>query len=160
MPCKLLLKVKQGEEKSVGFTIKQNGSAMNLSTYTVHVQVKKTPTLNSKPIIDKYITTSTATSPRNIDGVGKIECPSDINVAGQITSPSTGEFQIHLNEKDTSFNTGDYYLIISLEQYTNKVNSDGEYMYDDDNNPIMEVSYCDIISSECCNSAIYKVCEQ
>ena len=126
MGC-LKLKVKQGEEKSVGFTIKQNGEAKDLTDYTVHFQVKRTPVVTSKPIVDKYITTN-----------------SDINKAGQITNPTVGEFQVHLNEEDTSYPTGDYYLIISLEQYS-----------EDD-----EISYCDIISSECCNSAKYIICEQ
>lgn len=127
MSGKLILKVKQGEDKSVGFTIKQNGSVMPLGNYTVHFQVKKTPTLQSKPIIDKYITTT-----------------SDINTIGQITEPTNGKFQVHLNIEDTSFSPSDYYLIISLEQY----------------NETEELIYCDIISSECCNSAIYRICEQ
>lgn len=126
MGC-LKLKVKQGEDKSVGFTIKQNGTAMDLTNYTVHFQVKKTPIVTSQPIVDKYITTD-----------------SDENDIGQITDPTNGVFQVHLNEDDTSYNTGDYYLIISLEQY----------------NEEDEVSYCDIISSECCNSAKYIICEQ
>ena len=123
----LKLKVKQGEDKSVGFTIKQNNSPMNLTNYTVHFQVKKTPVVTSKPIVDKYITVD-----------------SDINIDGKITNPTSGQIQVHLGEKDTSYPTGDYYLIISLEQY------------DEDD----KVSYCDIISSECCNSAKYIICEQ
>lgn len=158
MGC-MKLKVKQGEEKSVGFTIKQNGEAMDLTDYTVHFQVKRTPVVTSKPIVDKYITTSNFAQIYNIDGL-KVQIPSDINKAGQITDSSNGQFQVHLNEEDTSYNTGDYYLIISLEQYEDKLDKDGNVMYDNDNHVIKTVSYCDIISSECCNSAKYIICEQ
>ena len=153
------LKVKQGEDKSVGFTIKQNGEAMDLTDYTVHFQVKKTPVVTSKPIVDKYITISTFDPIYNIDGL-KVHIPSDINEAGQITDASNGQFQVHLNEDDTSYPTGDYYLIISLEQYIDKEDEEGNVLIDDDGHVIKEVSYCDIISSECCNSAKYIICEQ
>ena len=73
------------------------------------------------PIIDKPITVV-----------------SDINTIGQITEPQQGQVVVHLTEADTSFPTGEYSLIVSLE---------GE-------------NYIDIISSECCNKAIYKICEQ
>lgn len=153
------LKVKQGEEKSVGFTIKQNGEAMDLTDYTIHFQVKRTPVVTSKPIVNKYITTTNFTQIYNIDGL-KVQIPSDINKAGQITNPTSGQIQVHLGEKDTSYPTGEYYLIISLEQYEDKLDKNGNVMYDDDNHVIKTVSYCDIISSECCNSAKYIICEQ
>lgn len=155
----LKLKVKQGEDKSVGFTIKQNNSPMNLTNYTVHFQVKKTPVVTSKPIVDKYITVSSFPLIYNIDGLN-VQIPSDINKAGQITNPTSGQIQVHLGEKDTSYPTGEYYLIISLEQYADKLDKNGNVMYDDDNHIIKTVSYCDIISSECCNSAKYIICEQ
>lgn len=159
MGC-LKLKVKQGEEKSVDFTIKQNGEAMILTGYVIHFQVKRTPVVNNKPIVNKYITTSDFSEEiYNIDGV-KVDIPSDINIDGQITNASGGQFQVHLNENDTSYPTGDYYLIISLEQYSDKLDEDGNVMYDDDNHIIKTISYCDIISSECCNSAKYIICEQ
>ena len=155
----LKLKVKQGEEKSVGFTIKQNGEAMPLADYTVHFQIKRTPVVTTKPIVNKYITTNNADAIYNIDGV-KVSIPSDINIDGQITDASNGQFQVHLNEKDTSYPTGDYYLIISLEQYEDKKDGEGNTLIDDDGHIIKTVSYCDIISSECCNSAKYIICEQ
>lgn len=119
--AELKLKVKQGEEINVGFTIKQDGNIMDLSNYTVHFQVKKVPLVTAPAIIDKLITTT-----------------SDINTIGQINYPQQGQFVVHLLEEDTSFPTGEYSLIVSLE---------GE-------------NYIDIISSECCNKAIYKICEQ
>lgn len=158
MGC-LKLKVKQGEEKSVGFTIKQNGEAMDLTNYTIHFQAKRTPVVTSKPIVNKYITTSDAYAIYNIDGE-KVNIPSDINKDGQINDASNGQFQVHLNEEDTSYPTGDYYLIISLEQYVDKKDKKGNTLIDEDGHVIKTVSYCDIISSECCNSAKYIICEQ
>ena len=117
----LILPVKQGEELNVGFTIKQDGNVMDLSDYTVRVQVKKVPLVTAPSMIDKRITTT-----------------SDINTIGQINYPQQGQFVIHLLEEDTSFPPADYSLIISLEQE----------------------GYIDIISSKCCNKAIYKICEQ
>lgn len=63
---------------------------------------------------------------------------SDINNVGQINYPQQGQFVVHLNQEDTSFPTGEYALIIALEA----------------------PNYFDIISSKCCNKAIYKICEQ
>lgn len=63
---------------------------------------------------------------------------SDINDVGQIDYPQQGKFVVHLNLEDTSFPTGEYALIIALEA----------------------PDYFDIISSKCCNKAIYKICEQ
>ena len=119
--AELILPLKQGEELNVGFTIKQDGSVMDLTDYMVRVQVKKVPLVTYPAMIDKEITTT-----------------SDINEVGQINFPQQGQFVVHLKEEDTSFPTGDYSLIISLEQS----------------------GYIDIISSKCCNKAIYRICEQ
>ena len=67
-----------------------------------------------------------------------ITTTSDITTVGQITYPLQGQLEVHLGLEDTSFPPGEYALIIALE---------GE-------------NYVDIISSKCCNKAIYKVCEQ
>lgn len=117
----LILPIKQGEELNVGFTIKQNDEPMDLSDYSVRFQVKRVPLVNSPAIIDKEITSV-----------------SDINDVGQITAPQQGQLVVHLTLADTSFPTGDYSLIISVEQ----------------------PGYVDIISSKCCNKAVYKICEQ
>ena len=117
----LRLCVKQGEELNRGFTIKVGGNPIDLSPYTIIVQVKRTPLEKSKPIVDKTITTV-----------------SDLNVDGQILNPQQGEFVLHLTKEDTSWPTGEYALIIALQQ---------------------ENSY-DIISSACCNKAVYAICEQ
>ena len=54
---RVVLKVKQGEELNIGFTIKQGGQPFDLSSYNVLVQVKNNPTVKSKALIDKVITT-------------------------------------------------------------------------------------------------------
>lgn len=117
----LRLPVKQGEEINVSFTIKTDGTPMDLSLYNIRFQVKKAPLEKVEPIIDKLINTT-----------------SDINTIGNITDPTNGVFVVHLNKEDTSFPTGEYSLIIALEQE----------------------GLVDIISSKCCNKAIYKICEQ
>ena len=117
----LKLPVKQGEEINVGFTINQPDGPLDLTPYTIHFQVKKTPLVNAPAFVDKLITTT-----------------SDMNDVGLINNPQEGQFTVHLKESDTSLPTGDYYLIIALEQE----------------------NYIDIISSRCCGKAIYKICQQ
>lgn len=68
----------------------------------------------------------------------EITSVSDINEVGQITYPLQGQLVVHLKKEDTSFPPGEYALIIALEA----------------------PNYIDIISSKCCNKAIYKICEQ
>lgn len=63
---------------------------------------------------------------------------SDPSTDGYIPYPDQGEVVVHLTKHDTSFHTGDYSLIIAIEA---------------DN-------YFDIISSGCCNEAIFRICEQ
>lgn len=68
----------------------------------------------------------------------RITTVSDDNTIGRINIPQQGQFFVHLLPEDTSFPVGEYSLVIALEQ--------------DD--------LIDIISSKCCNKAIYKICEQ
>lgn len=63
---------------------------------------------------------------------------SDETKDGVITSPSNGEFVIRFTEEDTSYPVGDYFLIMIL-------NGNG---------------MSDIVSSTCCNQAIYRICTQ
>lgn len=95
---RVVLKVKQGEELNIGFTIKQGGQPFNLSSYNVLVQVKNNPTVKSKAIVDKVITTV-----------------SDEEEVGMITMPNFGQFTLHLNKEDTSHPIGEYYLIIAIQ---------------------------------------------
>lgn len=68
----------------------------------------------------------------------EITTVSDDNTIGRINIPQQGQFFVHLLPEDTSYPVGEYSLIIALEQ-------DG---------------LVDIISSKCCNKAVYKICEQ
>lgn len=68
----------------------------------------------------------------------RITTVSDDNTIGRINIPQQGQFFVHLLPEDTSYPVGEYSLIIALEQ-------DG---------------LVDIISSKCCNKAVYKICEQ
>jgi hypothetical protein len=63
---------------------------------------------------------------------------SDDNTNGRIISPSNGEFVIRFTKEDTSYSAGDYFLVIIL-------NGNG---------------MSDIVSSNCCNQAIYRICTQ
>lgn len=94
---RLIVRVKQGEELNLGFTIKQNNNIMDLSDYSISFKVKYSPLESSKTIIDKTITTI-----------------SDINDIGNINYPQQGQFVVHLNKKDTLYPVNDYYLVISL----------------------------------------------
>ena len=117
----LKVKVKQGEELDIPFTLKENNNYMDLSNYNIRFQVKRIPLIDKPAIIDKVITTT-----------------SEEKVVGVINNPTNGEFKIHLTTEDTSYPVGEYSLIIQLE---------GD-------------NYIDIISSDCCNKAVYKICEQ
>lgn len=121
MSKNLELCVKQGEVLDIPFTIKQDGVPLDLTNYTISFQVKKVPLVTAEPIINKEITTT-----------------SDRSDVGIILEPTVGKLIVHLKEEDTSFNTGEYSLVVSLIG-NNEVN---------------------IISSDCCNSAIYRICEQ
>ena len=105
----LKVAVKQGEEINVGFTINQGGDPMDLSSYTIRFQVKRTPLVNAPAIISKDITTV-----------------SDSNTIGIIDGPLNGKFFVHLLPEDTSYPTGEYSLIISLvAPHTNDIISSG-----------------------------------
>lgn len=132
----LKLKVKQGEEINIGFTIK--GAVLNnetneyeqqpidLTDYNIRFQVKKTPLLKTEPFIDKLIEL-----PKDPIGI-------EPYTVGEIYDAENGKFYVHLTKKDTSFNTGEYYLTISMLSLHND----------------------DIISSGCCNSSSFIICEQ
>jgi hypothetical protein len=95
---RVYLKVKQGEELGIGFTIKQGGRPFNLDGYNVLVQVKNNPTVKSKALVDKVITTV-----------------SNEEEVGIIDSPNLGKFTLHLTKEDTSFPIGEYYLVIAIQ---------------------------------------------
>lgn len=105
---RLVLEVKQGESRSFGFTIKQKGEPMNLTDYTVTVQVKKSPYFKVKSLIEKRVTT-------------------ELSDDGQIYGAELGQFKITFTESDTTkLPPDDYYLIIFLENGPTKIIISGE----------------------------------
>lgn len=117
MKC-LKMMVKQGEEINFGFTIK--GKQLNeetgkyeyvpvdLTKYKIKFQVKKSPLLKSKPIIDKLIEL-----PK--DPIGE-----EPYTVGEIYDAENGKFYVHLTTKDTSFSPGEYYLIVATVSLHNE----------------------------------------
>ena len=105
---RLVLEVKQGESRSFGFTIKQKGEPMDLSDYTVTVQVKKSPYFKIKSLIEKRVTT-------------------ELSEDGRIYDAEQGQFKITFTEVDTTIlPPDDYYLIIFLENGPTKIIISGE----------------------------------
>lgn len=95
---RVILKVKQGEELNISFTVKQGNDPFNLDGYNIIVEAKYSPTVKSKTLFRKVITTTT-----------------DSTNEGVILYPNLGEFVIHLNKEDTSFPIGEYSLVIAVQ---------------------------------------------
>ena len=105
---RLVLEVKQGESRSFGFTIKQKGEPMDLTDYSVTVQVKKSPYFKIKSLIEKRVTTT-------------------LTGDGRIYNAEQGQFKITFSETDTTeLPPDDYYLIIFLENGPTKIIISGE----------------------------------
>ena len=105
---RLVVEVKQGEARSFGFTIKQKGEPMDLTDYTVTVQVKKSPYFKVKSLIEKRVTTT-------------------LTGDGRIYDAEQGQFKITFTESDTTeLPPDDYYLIIFLENGPTKIIISGE----------------------------------
>lgn len=117
----LILKVKQGEELSKDFSLKESGVAKDLTGAIIVVEVKKAPYINQTPLFSKTITET-----------------SNEETVGRITEPLQGKFTLRLLEADTSYAPNDYYLVIKLDFNNQK----------------------DIISSDSCDNAIYRICTQ
>lgn len=117
----LTLSVKQGEVFDIPFVIQSDGAIKDLTGATILFEVKKTPLASASAIISKTITED-----------------SDIDTIGQITYPTSGQFQVHLDSTDTGYAPYDYYLIITL------ILNDQE----------------DIISSIGNKKAVYRICTQ
>ena len=103
MATRVILKLKQGEALPISMKIKQDGEALDLTGYTIRLQVKDAPYVNVEPIFEKVITEE-----------------SDINTVGQITSAGSGQFQVMFTEEDTSYPTAEYSLVIFLDNGTTK----------------------------------------
>lgn len=118
-----VITIKQGEAKSIGFTVLAGEVPMDLTDWTISFEVKKQPYETVEPFISKNITTT-----------------SDPAIDGMITNPNGGQFKVRLNEEDTGYPVGKYYLIITLMGGI------------DDSK--------DIVSSQCCQTAIFRICKQ
>lgn len=99
---------------------------------------------NPYAFVDSHILFQVKTAPyEDCEPIIKkeITTTSDINTVGNINFPELGQFIVHLTKEDTSNRIGDYYLVISLI---------GEGNNNMDN----------IISSNNCQTAVFKICEQ
>lgn len=135
MACKsnrLVMKIKSGEARSFGVTVKTNTGtfntkgepiyrALDLTGYTVNFEIKKYPYYTVEPIINKEIT--------------ELQDGS----TGWITDPRNGKFtvQITLDDLAKLIPEKDYYLILTL------VNGDTRL----------------IVSGEGDTSGIFRVCQ-
>ena len=106
---RLELVIKQGEQRSYSFTIKdKSGAPVDLSSSTIEVQVKNYPL---------YKVNSILTMPLNRES----------SENGQITDPTNGKFVLTITEEQSSsLVPKEYYLIITMITGTNRVIISGE----------------------------------
>lgn len=106
---RLELVIKQGEQRSYSFTIKdKSGTPVDLSSSTIEVQVKNYPL---------YKVNSIFTMPLNRES----------SENGQITDPTNGKFVLTITEEQSSsLVPKEYYLIITMITGTNRVIISGE----------------------------------
>lgn len=106
---RLELVIKQGEQRSYSFTIKdKSGAPVDLSSSTIEVQVKNYPL---------YKVNSIFTMPLNRES----------SENGQITDPTNGKFVLTITEEQSSsLVPKEYYLIITMITGTNRVIISGE----------------------------------
>lgn len=106
---RLELVIKQGEQRSYSFTIKdKSGNPVDLSSSTIEVQVKNYPL---------YKVNSIFTMPLNRES----------SENGQITDPTNGKFVLTITEEQSSsLVPKEYYLIITMITGTNRVIISGE----------------------------------
>lgn len=98
----LLLEVKQGENRSFGFTVTQNTSSgevpLNLTNCSIDFEVRKTPYISVTPILTK--------------NVSILE-----NADGFIYNPTQGQFKINLYSTEIDLiPPEDYYISIYVNQ--------------------------------------------
>lgn len=107
---KLLLEIKQGTNRSYGFTIKQLENPFDLTGYTILVEVKPSPYFSVPSLITKEITED-----------------SDETTIGSIYNPTEGQFKLKVAIEDyIKFPPGDYYLIVTMVKDTNRIIISGE----------------------------------
>jgi hypothetical protein len=118
-----VITIKQGEAKSIAFSVLTGDVPLDLTNYEIQFEVKRQPYESVKPFITKTITSS-----------------SDPTTDGQITNPSGGQFKVRITQDDTNNPVGKYYLVITLIGGL-----------EDDH---------DIVSSQACQTAIFRICKQ
>lgn len=96
----LILELKQGEDRTFGFTIVQNINnnevPLDLTGYNIKVEVRQQPYSQVTPFINKLLDTT-----ETIDGY--------------IYNPTGGQFQIRFNDIDfNGYPPNDYYLSVYI----------------------------------------------
>lgn len=112
---RLILEVKQGENRSYNFTLMQydednNETPIDLTNYTVEFEVRVMPYVNTPPIFTK-----------NLD----LTPTQD----GQIYDPTNGKFLVYIYNSDIdNLPPQDYYLSIYIVNNTNRtcISGDGD----------------------------------
>lgn len=140
---RLVVEVKQGEDRGFRFTIKENDNPMDLTDWRVYFQVKLVPYFNAPALIDKTITTEALSATREVGYI--LDQSVETDSSGTITDYLTrGQFKVEITDDETSkLPPKDYALIIFL------VNGQAE-----------DTSTKVIISGEGNTSAIFRVCKQ
>ena len=105
----LVLEIKQGEQRSYGFTINQDNTPMDLTKWTVDFYVKEAPYVALKPLIHKHVTLN-----------------SDELTQGIIYNPTGGQFKVTILKEETELPPYDYYLIVTLTDGQQIVNISGD----------------------------------
>lgn len=110
---RLILEVKQGENRSFGFTLLQydennNTIPIDLTNYTVEFEVRVTPYINTPPVFTKKLTTQPLAD-------------------GQITEPTQGKFLVYIYSTDIqNLPPQDYYLSIYINNNINRTIISGD----------------------------------
>lgn len=105
----LILEVKQGEQRSYGFTINQDGLPMDLARWTVNFEVKEAPYEAIQPIISKIVSTT-----------------SDDATDGVIYNPTGGQFKVNILKEETLLPPYDYFLVVTLTDGQQIINISGD----------------------------------
>ena len=112
---RLILEVKQGENRPFNFTLMQvdsegNETPINLTNYTVDFEVRVMPYVNTATLFTKTITTTPTSD-------------------GQITEPTQGKFTVYIYSTDIdNLPPQDYYLSIYIVNNINRtcISGDGD----------------------------------
>lgn len=97
------LVMKQGTSQSFNLTIKtKEGNPVDLSSYTVQVDIKKYPLVKVDSLISFSVT-------------------QDSSENGQITDPTNGKVTVTITEDNSSLSPAIYYLIVQLINPSNTI---------------------------------------